>query len=64
MLLERQKETYVGLDMNSTHQVNLIDEDIKTIERNADVLLNSCNDIGLAVITGKTKYIEIDIIDA
>ena len=48
--------------MNGTHQVldyahdiNVIDDDM-TIERNADVLLNACKDIGLAVNTGKTKY--------
>ena len=52
--------------MNDTHQVwtyaddvNLIGDDISTIERNADVLLNACKDIGLAVNTGKTKYKEI-----
>ena len=28
-------------------------DDIRTIERNADVLLNACKDIGLAVNTGK-----------
>ena len=51
--------------MNDTHQVlaytdnfNLIG-DIRTIERNADVLLNACKDIGLAVNIGKTKYMEI-----
>ena len=32
--------------------------DIRTIERNADVLLNACKDIGLPVNTGKTKYME------
>ena len=32
---------------------------IRTAERNADVLLNACKDIGLAVNTGKTKYREI-----
>ena len=39
--------------MNGTHQVlayaddvNLIGDDIKTIERNADELLNACKDIG------------------
>ena len=52
--------------MNGTHQVlayaddvNLIGDDIRTIERNADVLLNSCKDIGLAVNIGKTKYMGI-----
>ena len=56
--------------MNGTHQVlayaddvNLIGDDIRTIERNSDVLLNACNDIGLAVNTGKTKYME-DVIEA
>ena len=39
--------------------VNLIGDDITTIERNANELLNHCNDIGLAVNTGKTKYLEI-----
>ena len=52
--------------MNGTHQilayandVNLIGDDIRTIERNADVLFNACKDIGLAVNTAKTKYMEI-----
>ena len=50
--------------MNGTHQVlayadgvNLIGDDIKTTERNGDVLLKACKDIGLAVTTEKTKYI-------
>ena len=49
--------------MNGTHQVltcvngvNLIGDDIKIIERNADVLLNDYKDIVLAVNIGKTKY--------
>ena len=29
------------------------------IERNADMLLNACKNIGLAVNIGKTKYMEI-----
>jgi hypothetical protein len=48
--------------MNDTHQalayaddLNLIGDDIRTTEINADVLLNTCKDIGLAVNTGKTK---------
>ena len=39
--------------------VNFIDDDIRTTERNAEVLLNACKDIGLAVNIGKTKYMEI-----
>ena len=48
--------------MNGTLQVltyvddvNLIGDDIRTTERNADMLLNACKDIGLAVNTGKTN---------
>ena len=32
---------------------NLIDDHIRTIERNEDVLLNACKDIGLEVDTGQ-----------
>ena len=52
--------------MKGTHQilanaddVNLLGDDIRTMERNTDVLINDCKDIGLAVNTGKTKYMEI-----
>jgi hypothetical protein len=51
--------------MNGNHQVlaymdnvNLMGDDIRTIERNAEVLLNACKTIGLAVNTRKTKYME------
>ena len=44
--IRKVQETHLGLDMNGTHQVlayaddvNLIGDDIRTIERNADVLL-------------------------
>ena len=43
--------------------MSLIFDDIGTIERNADVLLNACKDIGLAVNTGKTKCMEIGLIE-
>ena len=57
------------LDMNGTYQVlayvddvNLIGDDIRTIERNADVLLNACKGNCLALNTGNTnnKYMEIE----
>ena len=63
--IRKVQETKLGLDMNGTHQilayaddVNLIDDNIRTIERNADVMLvrDACN---LAVNTGKTKYMEV-----
>ena len=57
--------------MYGTHQVlayadevNVIGDDITTIERNADVLLSVCKDIGLAVNTGKTKCMEIGLTEA
>ena len=60
------QETRLGLNLNGTLQVlayaddaNLIDDDIKTIERNALVLLNACKDIGLSVNSGKSKYVGI-----
>ena len=40
-------------------QLPMYHMDIRTIERNADVLLNAFKDIGLAVNIGKTKYMEI-----
>ena len=49
--------------MTYADDVNLIGDDIRTIKRNAGVLLNACKDIGLAVNTGKTKYMEIDDIE-
>jgi hypothetical protein len=51
--------------MNGTHQVLAYADDvhllrdIRTIERNANVLLNANKDIGLAVNIGETKYMEI-----
>ena len=38
---------------------DLMGDDIRAIERNADVLLNACENIALAVNTRKTKYIEV-----
>ena len=41
------------------HDVNVLGDDIKTIEVNEDVLLNACKDIGLAVYTGEINYREL-----
>ena len=52
--------------MNGTHRVltypddlNLVDDDIRTVEGNAVVLLSVHKDIGLAVNTRKTKCMEV-----
>ena len=59
--IRKVQKTSLGLDMNSIHQVlanvddvNVIGDDVRTIERNAGVLIHACKDIGL-----KTKYIEM-----
>ena len=64
--IRKVQETNLELDMNGTHQVlayaddvNLIGDYIRTIKINAVVLLNAFKDIGLAVNTEKTKYMEI-----
>ena len=56
----------LGLDMNGIHQVlsyaddvNLIGDDMRTIERYSAVLLNSCKNVGLAVNLGKARYLEV-----
>ena len=47
-----------GLNLNGAHQVlacvdvNLIGDDIRTVERKADMLLNACKDDGLIINIG------------
>ena len=50
--IRKVQETNLRLEMIGTHQVlayaddvNLIGDDIRTIERNADVLLNDCKEM-------------------
>ena len=63
--IRKVQETNLGLNMNGTHQVlayaddvNLIGDDIRTIERNVEVL-NACKCIGFAVNTEKIKCLEV-----
>ena len=37
----------------------MLGEDIRTIEKMSDVLLNAQKDVHLAVSTGKNKYMEV-----
>ena len=59
------QKTNLGLDKDISQilayedGVNLTNDDIRSTGRNSDVLLNACKDIGLAVNTGKIKYMEI-----
>ena len=62
--VRKVQKTHLGLDVNDSHQALCYADnvsltgDIRTIERNAEVLLNACKDIDLAVNTVKTKYKE------
>ena len=62
--IRKVQETNLGLDKNNTRQVldyanyvNLIGDDLKTIDINANTLLNASKDVGLAVDTRKTKCV-------
>jgi len=56
--------------MNGTNQVltyadlNLIGDDIRTIQRKVDVLSNVCKHIGIAVNVENTKFIDEGVIGA
>jgi Reverse transcriptase (RNA-dependent DNA polymerase). len=47
--VRKVQETNLEVDTNDTHQVFAYADDVRTIEINADILLNACKDIGLAV---------------
>jgi hypothetical protein len=53
----------VGLKLNGTHQllvyaddVNLLDDNIDTIKRNTQTLIDASKEVGLEVNKEKTKY--------
>ena len=48
-----------ALLIDSSKWCNLKGDDIRTIERNTDMSLITCKDIGLVVKTGKIKYIKV-----
>jgi hypothetical protein len=54
----------VGLKLNETHQllvyaddVSLLGDNIDTIKRNTETLIDATKDFGLEVNTAKTKYV-------
>jgi hypothetical protein len=49
----------IHLVLGYADNVSLIGDDIRTIERNANVLLNDCRDIGLALNRKETKIMEV-----
>jgi hypothetical protein len=58
-VIRRVFESNLRMDINCTHQILAYVDDIRIIERNADVLLNSCKNIRLSVNIGKNKYLEV-----
>jgi hypothetical protein len=60
--IRKVQENYVGLKLNRTHQwlvytdVNLLGDNIDTIKKHTDILIDASKEIGLEVNTEKTKY--------
>jgi hypothetical protein len=57
------QENQVGMKLNGTHQllvcadgVNLLGDNIDTIKKNTETLIDNSNEVGLEVNTEKTKY--------
>jgi hypothetical protein len=53
----------VGLKLNGTHQllayadnVNLLGDNIETIEKNTEILIDASKEVGLEINVEKTKY--------
>jgi hypothetical protein len=58
------QENQVGLELNGTHQllayandVNLLEDNIDTIKKNTETLINTCKKVGLEINIEKTKYV-------
>jgi hypothetical protein len=61
--IRKVQENQVGLKLNGTHQllayaddVTLLGDNIDTIEKNTEILINASKEVGLEVNVEKTKY--------
>jgi hypothetical protein len=61
--IRKVQENQVGLKLNGTHQllaytddVNLLGDNIDTIKKNTEPLINASKEIGLQINVDKTKY--------
>jgi hypothetical protein len=61
--IRKVQESQVGLKLNGTHQllayaadVNLLGDNIDTIEKNTETLIDASKEVGLEINVEKTKY--------
>jgi hypothetical protein len=61
--IRKAQKDQVGLKLNGTHQllvyaddVNLLGDNIQTIKKNTETLIDGSKEVGLEVNTEKTKY--------
>jgi hypothetical protein len=61
--IRKAKENLVGLKLSGTHQllvcaddVNLLEDNINTIKKNTEAIIDASKEVGLEVNTEKTKY--------
>jgi hypothetical protein len=61
--IRKVQETQVGLKLNGTHQllayaddVNLLGDNIDTIKKNMEILIDATKEVGLEINVEKTKY--------
>jgi hypothetical protein len=62
-VIRKFQENQVGLKLNGTHQllayaddVNLLGDNIDTIKKNTETLINANKEVGLEINVDKTKY--------